>query len=139
MPTPHYLRFARALALVSTAAATAGCGGSTTSADASADVALPYDGVAVGVAPYDGGERGLSTNPDAQTPVVDAAVDSGVPIYDGAFVGADVPPEPYDGRPVGVAPLTDAQVDDTPATDVPAATDVPIIHGVIIHLDASTD
>ena len=128
---PHFLRFTRALALVSGVAVFPGCGGAIDTGPGNCDgngnckpydggptgtpvadndsgiigggVVGYYDGSVMGTAPYDGGPTG--------TPVV---IDAGITAYDAG---------PYDGGPVGVPVSTvDAATVDSGIGD--AANDV---------------
>ncbi len=81
---PHFLRFARALALVSGAVAATGCGSATEPGPT--DVPSTYDGGPVGVAVHDSG-------------------------YDGGSTGVSDAPSAWDGFVTGVAPFVDAGSD----------------------------
>lgn len=91
---PHFVRFCRALALLSGASLVVGCSSNSTSTETSdAKSDSPYDGVVVGVAPCDGG--------------CGVTFDGGVKPYDGGDDSAydgETTDTAYDGHPVGVTP-----------------------------------
>lgn len=121
MPTelPHFLRFARALALVSGVAVT-GCGATVASQDVPpTDNAVPSDGVVVApdrpmvdagivIAPDTGSPPGISAPPDGATP------DTGPPpgIVAPPDAGVSDAPERPDTILVGVVVAPDATADD---------------------------
>ena len=129
---PHFLRFTRALALVSgigLPALGAACGGQVDSlGDPTAD-RQPYDGADGGIQqdPDPGAGGGVKAPPDAEA--YDGRPMGAVACEDGGC-GVQGPPEDasvYDGAPVGVVPLNDAGVYDG------------MVMGVVPYRDAATD
>ena len=126
---PHFLRFTRALALVSGVAVLPGCGGAIDTGPGNCDgngnckpsdggraedgsigggVVGYYDGSVMGTAPYDGSVTGLPPSTydggPTGTPVV---IDAGITAYDaspydGGVQGVPVEPHDAEGPDVGI-------------------------------------
>ena len=117
-PTPHFLRFVRALAFVSGTAAGLSACSSPPATDDSPD-ATPYDGQSTGI------DVSLQDAYDGHA--------VGVAPYDAGDVSADAQDAtPYDGGPVGIGPLPDAANDSDTIYD-----GHPV--GVVVMLDSGHD
>lgn len=97
-PTPHFLRFVRALAFVTGAAGSVSACASTAGPSDGSDAPSPYDGASHGIGPSI--DAGISTMPD---------------VYDGASTGIDAwvdtgtdAANPHDGAIIGVVVMVDS-------------------------------
>jgi hypothetical protein len=130
---PHFLRFTRALALVSGVAVLPGCGGAVDTGPGNCDgngnckpydggptdndsgvigggVVGYYDGSVMGTAPYDGSATGTPPSPYDGGPTGTSVIDAGITAYDAGT---------YDGGPMGVpVEPPDAEALDSSDDDV---------------------